>query len=217
MGIKSRFIVLEGMDFCGKTTITLKLTEHFEALGLTVVRTREPGGTPLGENLRSLLLCNSTDILPLTELLMFMSARNEHLQTIILPALDEGKVVISDRFIGSSYVYQGAGKHLGDEAVTKAFANLHTSQVTQALSQHMQTFVLDISFEESRRRAGLRGEPANRLDVVREQYYHNMRAAFKALPEMNSTTLFQKNFHTVDAERSVDEIFKHILTKIEEA
>jgi dTMP kinase len=110
-GLKSVFVTFEGGEGSGKSTQVLRLRQHLEARGRRVVQLREPGGTPLGEELRKLLL-NSQSIATRTELMLFLAARSELVQKVIKPALSSGIDVISDRFIDSTVAYQGYGRGL---------------------------------------------------------------------------------------------------------
>ncbi|WHZ11670.1 MAG: Thymidylate kinase [Burkholderiaceae bacterium] len=102
------FITLEGIDGAGKSTHLDALADAFRARGRTVTRTREPGGTPLAEKLRTLVLCDAMD--PLTEALLMFAARRDHLLQVIAPALERGEVVLCDRFTDASFAYQGGGR-----------------------------------------------------------------------------------------------------------
>src|ERR1700733_1804760 len=115
---RGRFITFEGLDGCGKSTQLAKLAAVLRAQGLSVVLTREPGGTPTGETIRQLLLDTKTSSLaPLAELALMFAARAQHIAEVIQPALSEGQVVLCDRFTDSSEAYQGGGRKLGSEAV----------------------------------------------------------------------------------------------------
>jgi dTMP kinase len=102
------FISFEGIDGAGKSTHVSRLEETFVLLGRKVVRTREPGGTPLAEKLRDLVLNESMD--PMTEALLVFAARRDHIQSVIRPALENGSVVLCDRFTDATFAYQGAGR-----------------------------------------------------------------------------------------------------------
>lgn len=209
--IESRFICLEGMDYSGKSTIVAMLSKHFEDQGIPYIRTREPGGCEMAETLRSLVLDNSTVLTPMSELLLFMAARNEHLHTVIIPALHAGKVVLCDRWLGSSFIYQGLGKKLGTIQVNTVFTALLRSNTEYPiyLDHHIQTFVLDISHGVAMERAAARGEAANRLDVTGYQQFTEQRIGYKSLPDYND--LFKHDFHIIDAEGSPSSIAKTIL------
>lgn len=112
-----RFITLEGGEGVGKSTQATMLAEALRKRGIAVVRTREPGGTPGAEAIRSLLLDSSLEIGARTEALLFAAARADHVEKVIAPALDRGDWVICDRFIDSSRAYQGGGDDLFDDAI----------------------------------------------------------------------------------------------------
>ena len=111
------FIAFEGGDGAGKSTQAARLAGSLESLGLTVLRTREPGGTPIGEKLRSLVLDHGHGHIDAhTEALIFAASRAAHASQVIRPALERGEVVLTDRYIDSSVAYQGAGRDLGTDA-----------------------------------------------------------------------------------------------------
>lgn len=115
---RGRFITFEGLDGCGKSTQLAKLAAALRAQGLPVVVTREPGGTPTGEQIRQLLLDTKTSSLaPPAELALMFAARAQHIAEVIHPGLAEGQIVLCDRFTDSTEAYQGGGRKLGSEAV----------------------------------------------------------------------------------------------------
>jgi dTMP kinase len=115
---RGRFITFEGLDGCGKSTQLAKLSAALTAQGLSVVVTREPGGTPTGEKIRQLLLDTKTSSLtPMAELALMFAARAQHIAEVIQPALAEGKIVLCDRFTDSTEAYQGGGRKLGSQPV----------------------------------------------------------------------------------------------------
>ena len=114
------FIAFEGPDGCGKSTQLRFLAEHLEQNGVTVVRTREPGGSPIAEKIRDVLLdTENVQMDAVTEAMLYAAARAEHVRKILMPALEAGKVVLCDRFVLSSYAYQGFGRGLGLDLVRK--------------------------------------------------------------------------------------------------
>lgn len=112
-----RFIALEGIDGCGKSTQAALLAIALRAAGHTVVETREPGGTPVGDAVRGIVLDSGGDMAPVAEALLFAASRAQHVAQVIRPALASGAWVISDRFVDSSLAYQGAARGLGIDAV----------------------------------------------------------------------------------------------------
>lgn len=115
----SRYAAIEGVDGAGKSTVASGLAAEFEKRGVDVVRVREPGGTPAGEAIRSILLGSTSDLADWTEALLFAAARAQLAASIVAPALAEGQTVISDRSVYSSLAYQGAGRGLDLDAVRK--------------------------------------------------------------------------------------------------
>jgi dTMP kinase len=115
---RGRFITFEGLDGCGKSTQLEKLAEVFRTQGLSVVVTREPGGTATGEKIRRLLLDTATvDLAPMAELALMFASRAQHIAEVIQPALAEGRIVLCDRFTDSTEAYQGGGRRLGSQPV----------------------------------------------------------------------------------------------------
>ena len=154
------FIVFEGIDGSGTTTQCNRLVSELKNRGYVVVHTREPGGTPLGERIRPLILDPSFgEIDPIAELLLCAASRRQHLQELIEPALRSGKLVICDRYAASSVAYQGAGRGLDPSAVAAA-NELATAGRTPDL-----TIVLDVPVKEAKgRRRGRGGGVEDRLE-----------------------------------------------------
>ena len=115
---KGKFITIEGLDGCGKSTQLTRLADFLRDAGFDLVVTREPGGTEIGDRIRALLLDSSTSGLsPMAEMALMFAARAQHLHEVILPALQQGKLVLCDRFTDSTEAYQGGGRNLGSEPV----------------------------------------------------------------------------------------------------
>lgn len=133
------FITFEGGEGAGKTTLIEGIFRHLTSLGYAVIKTREPGGTKIGEKIRSLLLeVQEEKISPLAELSLFLAARAQHIEEVILPALQAGKIVLCDRFNDSSVAYQGMARNLGKEEVART-----CGFISQGLKPDL-TFYLDI-------------------------------------------------------------------------
>lgn len=212
MGIKHPFIVLEGMDFSGKTTMAAYLENYLQEEGYTVVRTREPGGCETGEMLRSLLLNPPQPIRPMTELLLFFAARLEHIYNTILPAIDAGSIVICDRFIGSSFVYQGIGRNVGITNVSDIYkTSIYNDEAHEILKESLSTFVIDIDYETALDRSALRGA-RNRLDVLDEETFAKQRNGYKSLDRY--CELFKRNFTIISGEAPIEEVAGSILEDI---
>ena len=149
------FISFEGIDGAGKSTHISALAQAFKAQGRAVTLTREPGGTPLAEKLRSLVLQDAMD--PLTEALLMFAARRDHLDCVILPALARGDVVLCDRFTDATFAYQGGGRGFDEEVLSQLERMVQTSPTQPTLVQPALTVWFDLSPEEAAKRlAGAR-------------------------------------------------------------
>jgi dTMP kinase len=149
------FISFEGIDGAGKSTHISALAQAFKAQGRAVTLTREPGGTPLAEKLRSLVLQDAMD--PLTEALLMFAARRDHLDCVILPALARGDVVLCDRFTDATFAYQGGGRGFDEAVLGQLERMVQTSPSQPALVQPALTVWFDLSPEEAAKRlAGAR-------------------------------------------------------------
>ena len=163
------FISLDGVDGCGKSTQCRLLAESFRRNGKSVTLTKDPGGTELGDRLRELLLHSRNDICAMSEALLFMASRAQLVQVVIRPALEKGDVVICDRYLLSTVVYQGYARKLGAGFVYtlgKAFAS--------GLEPHL-TVVLDLPFEEAKKRLPERKDRIERRGL---EYFERVRCGF---------------------------------------
>jgi dTMP kinase len=148
---RGKFITFEGLDGCGKSTQLARLAEKLSEPGSSVVVTREPGGTDAGEKIRRLLLDTRTSgLAPIAELALMFASRAQHINEVILPALDAGKIVLCDRFTDSSEAYQGGGRKLGSKPVLELHRVL-TDDLKPDLTILMDSDV-DASVERARRR-----------------------------------------------------------------
>lgn len=181
---KGLFITLEGGEGSGKTTVSRMLKEWLEERGETVLLTREPGGTETAEMIRELILSREMD--PLTEAFLFAAARNDHVNKVIVPALEEGKIVISDRYIDSSFVYQGIVNGLGVEIVYE----INRPMLEKATPDI--TFLLDVSPSTSEYRVKKRlSESTNRFDRAGIEFFEKVRRGYyevKRLPGVKERT-----------------------------
>jgi dTMP kinase len=160
---RGKFFTFEGLDGCGKSTQLKKLAAVLRAQGLSVVTTREPGGTPTAEKIRQLVLDTRTDgLAPLAELALMFAARAQHIQEVILPAMTAGKIVLCDRFTDSTEAYQGGGRKLG----TAPVMTLH-----RVLCENLQpelTILMDSDVAASVERARRRNT-ANQKDTASDE------------------------------------------------
>jgi len=173
--MRGRFITLEGVDGAGKTTHASWLAEALAARGERVVATREPGGTPLGERLRDLLL--HEPMTPDTEALLMFAARREHVEHVIRPALARGDWVLCDRFTDATYAYQGGGKGVSFERLAELERFVHGD------CRPDLTLLFDLPIEVSRARlakAEAGGRTLDRFERERGEFFERVRAAYQA-------------------------------------
>ena len=188
----AKFITLEGIDGAGKSTHLNWLAELLRSQGKNVLVTREPGGTPLGEALRELLLHQAMHLE--TEALLMFAARREHLDKVIIPALRDGIWVISDRFTDASFAYQGGGRGL-DESKLKIL-----EQWVQQDLQPDLTLLFDVTLEVSRQR--LSGNASlDRFEQEKQDFFQRVRDAY-----LKRAAQFPKRIRVIDSGRTPNEI-----------
>ncbi|MFZ3453294.1 dTMP kinase [Arthrobacter sp. 7Tela_A1] len=198
------FIAFEGGDGAGKSTQATLLTQALQDAGRTVVRTREPGGTPVGEKLRALVLEHGHgEIDPRTEALIFAASRAAHVQQVIRPALERGDIVVCDRYIDSSVAYQGAGRALGTGPVRQV-----NEWATEGLVPDV-TVLLDVDPESGRTRRTASAGAEDRLESEPDEFHGSIRAAFLDLAEASP-----ERYLVLDARAPVAELAARILARI---
>lgn len=193
--MKGKFITFEGIEGAGKTT-QLDLTKHYlQKAGQPLIMTREPGGTPLGEEIRSLVLAHrKEDMVVDTELLLMFAARAEHIHKIVVPALKQGYWVLCDRFTDATYAYQGGGRStpLGRIALLEDW-------VQGALRPDL-TLLFDLPVETGLARAGKRGQ-ADRFESEDFAFFQRVRHTY-----LDLATRYPERYRVIDADRSVEAI-----------
>jgi dTMP kinase len=194
------FISFEGTEGVGKTTLIRKIHQYFEQQGKEVVLTREPGGTPLAEQIRTLLLAVNHDeqMSHDTELLLIYAARAQHLQQVILPALAAGKIVLSDRFTDASFAYQCAGRGLSQE-------KLQLLNQTFVAKMPKITFWLDAPIELGMTRARERGA-LDRFEQEKLSFFAKVRAGYETLWQAEP-----ERIKRLDATQNADVVFEDAL------
>lgn len=200
------FVVLEGGDGAGKTTQLSLLEQWLTQRGVTVERTREPGGTPIGERIRALVLEHGHgEVDPRTEALLFAASRAAHVQQRILPALRRGALVLCDRYVDSSVAYQGVGRGLGAAAIAE-LNDWATSGLTPDL-----TVVLDIDPAVSRARQTQRdGGAADRMESADDAFRARLRAAF-----LDRAAAAPQRYLVVDAAAEPVQIHQQIKARLQ--
>ena len=181
---KGLFITFEGVEGAGKTTNIDYIAEKIKSSGQPIILTREPGGTTLGEEIRALLISKDLpEMHPDTELLLMFAARAEHLQKVILPALNEGKWVLCDRFTDASYAYQGAGRGID----TKKVALLE--DMVQGTLRPDITLLFDLDAEIGLARAQSRGE-TDRFEQQHIDFFNRVRAQYLSMAKSDPERYF---------------------------
>lgn len=189
------FITLEGPEGAGKTTNRTWLAEQLEAMGHSLVLTREPGGTPLAEQIRDLLLdCNDEPVATDTELLLMFAARAQHLHQIIRPALEAGQIVLCDRFTDASYAYQGAGRGVPEQRIAQL------EQFVQGELRPDLTLLFDLPVEVGMQRAQARGR-LDRFEQEQHDFFQAVRQGY-----LQRAALEPQRFIVLDASRPLTEV-----------
>lgn len=199
MKTKGLFITLEGVEGAGKSTLMDFVADLFIKAGHEIVKTREPGGTKTGEQIRDILLdSNNIGLTDNTELLLMFAARMQHIEQVIKPALISNKVVICDRFTDASYAYQGGGRGI-DETRIKALEEW----VQEGLKPDL-TLLFDLDVEIGLRRAGKRSE-ADRFEQEEKQFFERIRNCY-----LERAKLEPDRFRIVDAAQSYENVKQQI-------
>ena len=194
---KGFFVTFEGPDASGKTTQLGLLEKYLREKGVDFIMTREPGGTPISEKIRNIILDKANgEMLPMTEALLYAASRAQHTGELIIPALQEGKLVISDRYLDSSIAYQGYGRDMGE--VISAINQPATGGLKPDLTILLST---DTSKMRSRRAA----EDEDRMDAQKAEFHAAVMEGYLKLAEKEPDRI-----KTVDGERSIDEIAEEI-------
>jgi len=190
---RGKFITIDGVEGAGKSTQIEFICEYLKDKGINVVLTREPGGTEIGEKIRTLLLSNSTGKMHAdTELMLMFAARNEHIQNKIMPALGQGDWVLSDRFTDASYAYQGGGRGLDVSRIVQL-----EQWVLQDFTPDM-TLLLDVPVEIGMSRVESRGEK-DRIELETTDFFNRVRQAY-----IDRSQQFPERIKLVDSSQVVE-------------
>ncbi|WP_339322851.1 dTMP kinase [Paenibacillus sp. FSL W8-0194] len=204
---KGIFVTLEGGEGSGKTTVIAKLKDYLEKRFVPYIVTREPGGIEIAEKIREIILNPShTAMDSRTEALLYAAARSQHLAEKVEPALAEGKLVLCDRFVDSSLVYQGYARGIGMDEVWA----INQFAIHDRMPQ--LTFYLDIEPEAGLARiAASRDREVNRLDLEDLSFHHKVREGYLKLAER-----FQDRIVVIDASQTVENVEQEIIRSLEE-
>lgn len=198
------FITFEGLDFCGKSTQVELLKKYFENKGRVVNIIREPGGVKISENIRNILLDkNNSEMFSETEVLLFAASRSQLVREKILPLLNKGEIVLSDRFHDSSIAYQGYGR-----GVDKNFViDLQKFAIGEAKPD--LTFFIDIPISEViKRKNNVLKKDLDRIEILDTDFYEKVRDGYKFLSKS------EERFITIDGLKGINEIHNEIISKI---
>ena len=199
------FITLEGSDGCGKSTQIARLKAYLERRGFETVLSREPGGCPISERIREVILSlDSKGMSDECEALLYAASRVEHVREVIEPALKCGKIVICDRFLDSSIAYQAYGRELGEDFIRQ----INAAAIRRAAPD--RTLLLVVDRAESRRRMA-QGAPLDRLELEKEDFFARVQAGYDALAKAEPDRVA-----VIDASKSIDEVFESVKQAIDE-
>jgi dTMP kinase len=199
------FVTFEGVEGSGKSTQADRLQRSLEERGHDVVRSREPGGTPLGERIRELLLDREeTGMEPVAELMLFLASRAEHVARVVVPALERGAVVLSDRYGDASIAYQGGGRGLGVELVTRL------NETATGGVQPDVTYLLDVAPETGQRRKSRDESAPDRIEQETMSFHERVRRTYLDLAAREPA-----RFVVLNGERDAGEVAAEILARTE--
>lgn len=201
--MKGLFIALEGPDGSGKSTITKLLGDYMRKNHIPHIITREPGGTEIGEEIRSLILNNkNTHMSEETEALLYAASRSQHISEKIKPSLDKGKLVICDRFVLSSLAYQGRGRGLGIEKVKM----INDFAIGEVYPDLILFFDIDPSITLKRKTKSM---DVDRLELEGESFHKNVYTGY-----MESLKMYPENIKIIDASKSIKEVLDNVIFEI---
>ncbi|CAG9623056.1 dTMP kinase [Sutcliffiella rhizosphaerae] len=197
--MKGLFITFEGPEGAGKTSVIQKLAEELKYRNYPVILTREPGGIAIAEQIRSVILdCNNTEMDARTEALLYAAARRQHLVERVIPALEEKKIVLCDRFIDSSLAYQGFAREIGVEDVL-SINEFATEKTLPSL-----TIYFDIDPEAGLKRIAANNKrEINRLDQEELDFHYRVKAGYDLVREK-----YKDRFIVVDASKDFDSVYE---------
>jgi len=196
---EGKFITLEGSEGAGKSTAMQAVQDWAQESGIEFVVTREPGGTPLAEKIRELLLDKShTTLCDDTELLLMFAARAQHPNELIKPSLASGQWILCDRFTDATYAYQGGGRGIDCDRIARL------EQWVQGELRPDQTLLLDLPVEQGLARAGQRGD-LDRFEQEKNSFFERVRNAY-----LDRAKQFPSQYNVIDASQSIEEVRQQI-------
>lgn len=202
--VQGFFITFEGGEGAGKTTLMEEMARQLSIEGHRVLKTREPGGTKLGEHIRAILLQHTEPVSEYAELSLFLASRAQHIMEVIGPALAEGKIVLCDRFNDSSVAYQGAARGLGMSEV-RSFCKF----ISQGIEPHL-TLYLDLDPKVGLERAA-KERKQDRIESEELIFHQKIREAYRSIQEQNP-----HRFQLIDASLPPAKVFEKAMKKVHE-
>ena len=200
--MKAKFITLEGIEGSGKTSSIKSITDLLDKKNISYIVTREPGGSSIGKELRAILLDPDTEVSPEVELMLMLSDRKDHVEKIILPNLEKGNWVVSDRFMDSSIAYQGGGRQLGKKLIISLSEYLN-------LPQPDLTLLFDLPVETSLSRVKARGE-LDRFEKEELEFHKRIRNTYLDLAKNNSNRI-----KIIDSSKKIESMLNNVKQAIE--
>jgi dTMP kinase len=200
--MKAKFITLEGIEGSGKTSSLKGITDLLDKKNISYIVTREPGGSSIGKELRAILLDPDTEISPEVELMLMLSDRKDHVEKIILPNLEKGNWVVSDRFMDSSIAYQGGGRQLDKKLIISLTDYLN-------LPQPDLTLLFDLPVEISLSRVKARGE-LDRFEKEELEFHKRIRNTYLELAKNNSNRI-----KIIDSSKKIESMLNNVKQAIE--
>jgi dTMP kinase len=201
-----RFITLEGTEGAGKSSLTARLRQHLEQRGVEVLCTREPGGTPLAERIRTLLLERGTESISASaETLLMFAARSVHLENLIRPALQRGCWVLCDRFTDATYAYQGGGRGVSIALIDALAAAVHPDLAPD------RTLLLDLPIETGLKRARSRGGAVDRFEAETQAFFERVRETYRERAAREPVRI-----RLIDASAARDQVLAAALAALED-
>lgn len=201
------FITIEGVEGSGKSSSTNDVVNRLRKEGYDIITTREPGGTPIAEKIRDIILdVNNTNLDPRAEALLYAASRRQHLIEKVWPALKQGKIVICDRFIDSSLAYQGGARNLGIENIT----NINMFATENTWPDLTLLFDIDPELGLDRIRKN-QGREVNRLDLEKIEFHKKVRETF-----LNLAKKYHDRYVIIDASKSQKEVEEEVYNIIKE-
>lgn len=204
--MSGKFLSIEGIEGAGKSTQLRFIEQYLTQQGLSVVVTREPGGTPLGEQIREVLLTPRPSGMSVdAELLLMFAARAEHVQQKIVPALARGEWVLTDRFVDASFAYQGAGRQIAEKRIQQL-----ADWTLQGVKTDM-TFLFDVPVETGQKRVMQRGKQKDRFEQEKTDFFEMVRSCY-----LKRAAAEPQRLKIIDANQSIERIQQQLMPYLDQ-